>query len=133
VSLQLQLFKMTDDDYPESANYVTKTNVRFSLSSGQVDIPAIKTADFDDDGLQDLMIQTASNRLSFFHGVPTGRLFDNDAEHLDVALPRNGDLVVAEDIDDNGRADLIMRYNLSDGPESAGTIRILLARDWAAD
>ena len=133
VSLQLQFFKMTDDDYPESANYVTKTNVRFSLSSGQVDIPAIKTADFDDDGLQDLMIQTASNRLSFFHGVPTGRLFDNDAEHLDVALPRNGDLVVAEDIDDNGRADLIMRYNLSDGPESAGTIRILLARDWAAD
>lgn len=134
VSLQLQFFRMTDDDdYPESANYVTKTSVRFSLTSGQVDIPAIKTADFDGDGLQDLMIQTASDRLSFFHGVPTEGLFDKDAEQLDVDLPRNGDLVVAEDIDNNGRADLIMRYNLSDGAESATTVRLMLTRDWAGD
>lgn len=134
VSLQLQFFRMTDDDdYPESANYVTKTNVRFSITSGQVDIPAIKTADFDGDGLQDLMIQTESDRLSFFHGVPTGRLFDKNAEQLDVDLPRNGDLVVAQDIDDNGRADLIIRYNLSDGAESARTVRLLLAQDWATD
>lgn len=134
VSLQLQFFRMTDDDdYPESANYVAKTNVRFSITSGQVDIPAIKTADFDGDGLQDLMIQTDSDRLSFYHGVSTGRLFDKDAEQLDVDLPRNGALVVAEDIDDNGRADLIIRYNLSDGAESASTVRLLLARDWATD
>lgn len=134
VSLQLQFFKMTDeDDYPETANYIAKTNVRFSLTSGQVDIPAIKTADFDNDGLQDLMIQTADDRLSFFHGVPTGRLFDKKAGQLDVDLPRNGDLVVAEDIDDNGRADLVMRYNLSDGADSASTVRLLLARDWTQD
>ena len=50
-------------------------------------------------------------------------------EQLDVDLPRNGDLVVAEDIDGNGRADLIMRYNLSDGPESPSTVRLLLALD----
>ena len=130
VSLQLQFFKMTDQDaYPERANYATKVNVRFSLTSGQVDIPAIQVADFDNDGLQDLVVQTGRNRLSFYHGVPTRRLFDDDSVDMDVILPRNGDLVVADDVDDNGRTDLVIRYNVSDGSGSANTVRLLLAGD----
>ncbi len=128
VSLQLQFFKMTDDDdYPQQPNYVAKTSVRFSLTSGQVDIPAIQVADFDADGLQDLAIQTDRNRLSFHRGVPTGRLFDNDADDMEVALPRNGELVAAQDINNDGRSDLVIRYNLSDGSEPARTVRLLIA------
>ncbi len=130
VSLQLQFFEMTDDDaYPDRANYTKKINVRFSLTSGQVDIPTIEVADFDNDGLQDLVVQTGRNRLSFYHGVPTKRLFDDDSVDMDVILPRNGDLVTADDVDDNGRTDLVIRYNVSDGSGSANTVRLLLAGD----
>jgi len=129
VSLQLHFYRMTDDDtYAMEANYVTKTNVRFSVSSGQVDIPAVKVADFDADGLQDLMMQSGPERLSFYQGIPETSLFADDAFELDVVLPRNGDLAITEDINADGRADLIIRYNVADGSELTQTVRLLLAR-----
>jgi len=127
VSLRMNFFRMTaDDDYPKDPNYVTKTNVQFSMKSGHVDIPAIQIADFDADGLQDLTIQTDSDELSFYHGIPTRKLFDEDAIELDVRLPRNGDLVTSEDIDEDGRADLIIRYDAADGRKTAQTVRLLV-------
>jgi|GEM_PF-1792591 len=128
VSLQLHFFRMTDDDtYAEEANYITKTNVQFSMSSGQVDIPAIKVADFDADGLQDLMMQTDTNQLSFQSGVGGDELFSEQAAERTVALPRNGDLATTDDINDDGRADLIIRYNAADGDGPSRTVRLLIA------
>jgi hypothetical protein len=128
VSLQLHFFRMTDaDTYAEEANYITKTNVQFSVSSGQVDIPAIKVADFDADGLQDLMMQTDTNQLSFQNGVRSNELFSEQALERTVVLPRNGDLATADDINDDGRADLIIRYNAADGDGPSRTVRLLIA------
>jgi hypothetical protein len=128
VGLQLQFFAMTaDGKYPQQANYVTKTSVRFSVSSGQVDIPAIQVADFDGDGLKDLMMQTKAGRLRFNYGVPSTSLFADESFEMDVILPRNGDLVAAEDIDGDDRADLVIRYNAADGDGSAHTVRLLIA------
>ena len=129
VSLQLHFFRMTDEDtYAEKANYITKTNVRFSVSSGQVDIPAIQVADFDADGLQDLMMQTDTNQLSFQNGVRGDKLFSKQAVEMSVALPRNGDLATTDDINDDGRADLIIRYNAADGDGPSRTVRLLIAK-----
>jgi hypothetical protein len=128
VSLQLHFFRMTDDDtYAEEANYVTRTNVQFSMSSGQVDIPAIKVADFDADGLQDLMMQTDTNQLSFQNGVRGDELFSEQSFERNVALPRNGDLVTTDDVNDDGRSDLVIRYNAADGDGPSRTVRLLIA------
>ncbi len=128
VSLQLHFFRMTDnDDYLEKPDYTTKTKVRFSVSSGQVDIPAIQVADFDGDGFQDLMLQTGGTRLSFHYGRPSADLFAKDSIDMTVVLPRNGDLVAVEDIDGNGRADLLIRYSEAQGDVPAKSVRLLLA------
>lgn len=128
VPLQLHFYRMTDDaTYPEEANYVTRTNVQFSMSSGQVDIPAIKVADFDGDGLQDLVMQTDPDQLELRRGVRNDGLFDADAVEMDIALPRNGELVTVENLDDDGRADLVLRYNESDGDGPSRTVRLLLS------
>jgi len=127
VSLQLHFYRMTDEDtFADEANFITKTNVRFSMSSGQVDIPAIQVADFDADGLQDLMMQTDADSLNFQFGEPGGALFADDEISRDVALPRNGDLVSIEDLNNDGRADLVIRYNESDGDGPSRTVRLLL-------
>jgi len=129
VSLQLHFYRMTDEDtFAEEANYVTRTNVRFSVSSGQVDIPAIQVADFDADGLQDLMMQIDTDELSFQLGERSKELFAEDAFERDVALPRNGDLVSVEDLNDDGRADLVIRYNESDEAGYSKTVRLLIAQ-----
>lgn len=129
VSLQLYFYRMNEDGtYSEEANYVTKTNVKFSVSSGQVDIPAIKVADFDADGLQDLMMQRDSDELSFYPGIRSSQLFDDDATELELELPRNGDLVSIEDINLDGRADLVVRYNEADADGATKIVRLLLSR-----
>ena len=129
VPLKLHFFRMREDGrYGRKANYESKTNVRFSLSTGHMDIPAIQIADFDADGLQDFVMQTDDNELSFFHGEPTPRLFADDAVSRRVPLPRNGELVTAEDLNEDGRADLIIRYNAADGASAASSVRLLIAR-----
>jgi len=128
VPLRLHFFRMSDDGrYGDEANYITKTNVRFSVTTGHMDIPAIKVADFDGDGLQDLMMQTRPDRLSFFAGVRTTSLFADDPSDMEVDLPRNGDLVTTEDIDGDGRADLVIRYNAADGTGAAQIVRLLIS------
>jgi hypothetical protein len=129
VSLQLLFYEMTDDDtFAEEANFETRTNVSFSVSSGQVDIPAIQLADFNADGLQDLMMQNESDQLSFQFGVRSEDLFAEDAVERTVPLPRNGELVSTEDLDEDGRDDLVIRYNESDETGYSKTIRLLITR-----
>ena len=129
VPLKLHFFRMRDDGrYNEKANYETKTKVRFSISTGHMDIPAIQIADFDGDGLQDFVMQTDDNELSFLHGEPTVSLFADDAVTRRVPLPRNGELVAADDVNGDGRADLIIRYNAADGEAASRKVRLLLSR-----
>jgi hypothetical protein len=130
MALEIQFFQMSEnDEYPEDANYSTKTKVRFSLSSGQVDIPAVEVADFDGDGFKDLMLQTKPERLSFHYGISGPGLFNKKSAYKQVVLPRNGELVSAEDINNDGKADLIMRYNESDADDLVNTVRLLLSGD----
>lgn len=129
VPLQLHFYRMSDDDtYPEEANYVTKTNVSFSMSSGQVDIPAIKVADFDGDGVEDLLMQTDVDQLEYRRGVRNDELFEEDGIEMSINLPRNGELVTIENLDDDGRSDLVLRYNEADGDGPSKTVRLLLSR-----
>jgi hypothetical protein len=129
VSLRLNFFRMTPDGrYAAEPNYVAKTNVHFSMASGQIDIAAIAVADFDGDGLKDLMMQTRPDQLSLSYGVADDNLFTDESSRIDVDLPRNGDLVASEDIDDDGRSDLVMRYTSADGEQAAHIVRLLIAR-----
>ena len=128
VPLQLHFYRMTDDDtFPTEANYITKTNVQFSVSSGQVDIPAIRVADFDGDGLQDLLMQTDSNELQFQPGIRSEALFSETTTEVGLILPRNGELVTTEDLNGDDKADLVIRYNESDGDGPSRTVRLLLS------
>ena len=128
LSVEIHFHKMTEDDrYEDEANFVAKTKVRFSRSSGQVDIPALEVADFDGDGLQDLVVQTESDRLSYYRGESTNRLFAKKPSEFEVVLPRNGELVDTEDINGDGRADMLLRYDESDADGLEKTVRLLLS------
>lgn len=128
VSLRLNFYRMTPEGgYPEEPNFEARTNVHFSMSSGQIDVPAIEVADFDGDGLKDLMMQTRPDRLVLSQGVAGTDLFSDDSTRFDVDLPRNGELVDSEDVNDDGLADLVIRYTAADGEQAAHIVRVLIA------
>ena len=128
VSLQLNFYRMLDQGgFPDEANYVARTSVQFSVSTGQVDIPAIRVADVDGDGLLDLAMQTGPGELTLRRGTLGESLFSDEDIRLTVALRRNGELVTVNDINLDGRADFAIRYNESDGDEAAKTVRLLIS------
>jgi hypothetical protein len=129
ISMRLDFFSMSSEgSYPAKSNFSTNTKVRFDLTSGQVDVPAIRTEDFDGDGLKDLLVQTAPGTLQLTPGDGTDGLFSGKLGAVSTVLPRNGGLVEAMDLDKDGRADLVIRYGKADGAELAGQVRVLLAR-----
>ena len=129
VSLRLNFFRMTPEGgYDEEPDYVTRTSVRFSMASGQIDIPAIAVADFDGDGLKDLLMQNRSDELSLSRGVAGESLFAEESVTIEAELPRNGDLVASEDVDGDGRSDLVIRYTAADGEQAAHIVRLLITR-----
>ncbi|MEM9055927.1 MAG: VCBS repeat-containing protein [Pseudomonadota bacterium] len=128
VSLQIEFFKMTGDErFAERADFETKTKVKFSMSSGQIDIPVVRVADFNGDGRQDLALETRKEKLAVYDGVAGDALFAEAALELDVPLPRNGELVEATDLNGDERADLVVRYTVADGDAAARTVRLLLS------
>lgn len=129
VPMELNIYRMSDDDtYPDEANFTTETIVKFSVRSGHVDIPAILVADVDNDGLKDLLLQTEPDALSIRPGIRDEELFDDDPVTRKAMLPRNGQLVAVENLDDNGGDDLVIRYDESDGDGLSQTVRLMLAR-----
>jgi hypothetical protein len=129
VPMELHVYRMSDDDtYDREANFTTKTNVQLSVRSGHVDVPAILVADLDNDGLKDLLVQTDSDELSVQFGIRKKGLFDEDPVTRKVRLPRNGELVAVENLNDDGKDDLIIRYDESDGESPAQTVRLLISR-----
>jgi hypothetical protein len=87
----------------------------------------VAVADFDGDGLMDLLMQTKPDRLSLSRGVADESLFADESTRIEVDLPRNGNLVASEDVDDDGRSDLVMRYTAADGEQAAHIVRLLIA------
>ena len=71
--------------------------------------------------------QTRADQLSLSHGAANENLFADESIRIEVDLPRNGDLVASEDVDDDGRADLVMRYTAADGEQAAHIVRLLIA------
>ena len=127
MNLELQFYKMTESEtYPDEANYSTNTRVKFSRTSGQVDIPAFEVADFDGDGIQDMLLQSDVDELGFYRGLPGDEVFANLTAQVNVKLPRNGELADAIDVNGDNRIDFVMRYSVADSDELAESVRMII-------
>lgn len=118
----------SDGKYAEKPVMTRGVSVKFDLSSGYVDWPAIDIADFDGDGMADLLIQKDGERFEVFPGTGSAGLFADDPWVVETAMPRDGERVDALDLDGDGKADVLMRYTSADGEAEATKIRVLVAR-----
>jgi len=126
ISVDLDVYRMrADGHYAERSDYRTRFKVEFDLTTGLTRYPAVAIADLDGDGRAELLVQEDADELTVYPGVGQGSVFGKTGRVLSLPLPRNGQMVEARDLDDDGRSDLLVRYGPADGPERVGELRIL--------
>jgi len=130
ISVDLDVYRMRQEGrYPDESDYRTRFKVEFDLKTGLTRYPAVAIADFDGDGAAELMVQENPDELTLYPGGADEALFGDKPRGLALPLPSNGQMVEARDLDDDGRADLLVRYGPADGAERSRELRILLSTD----
>ncbi len=114
--------------YHKKPNLEKELSVDFDLSSGQRAYPLLKISDFDGDGMNDLLIGHGSKRVYLYRGIDNKKLFKRKPAKFRLKLPRNGQLIAANDLNNDGRTDLIVRYDKLDGTVLHGEMKILLSK-----
>ena len=125
IKVKVELYRMGDKPlYSREPDYRAKVRLRFSLSTGFVNVPAVRFGDFDGDGSSDLMLQQDTEGLEIRLG--DGSDFKSGKLHWSTTLPRDGTLIKVVDVNGDARQDVLVGYGRGDGDGMRNRLRILL-------
>ncbi|MFQ5706683.1 MAG: FG-GAP repeat domain-containing protein [bacterium] len=130
VELEAEIYLMGEDDlYPKKPDRQTKMVVRFSFKGGAAS-PVYEIADFNGDGNLDIMTSMEEKRLVLFRGNKKNILDASPGNRFNVILPQSGDMVYAEELNGDGKSDLVITYDEDEaGPKKVrNVLRVLLTR-----
>lgn len=124
VDQQVLIFSLdSKQNYQQRVN--KEVQLKFSLSSGKSGAPVIEIADLDGDGIKELILSDDENRLKIYPGAKTGTLLQKYPQKLDVRLPKNGVLLNSDDLNSDGKSELIVRYGSEDGEGRQSKLLVL--------
>ena len=129
-TLDISFYKMGDDQKFGTTPIVNKdVSIKYSFSGGLTSlfIPSIDH-DFNGDGLRDLLTSEGRDEIVIFYGNKENLFSDDPDIIFEVPLPKNGTKVKAGDINSDGKADILMYYDVDDDEgRSTKIIRVLMA------
>lgn len=129
IDQDVYIFKMDEQDrFSEDPQVDKEVELSFSLSSGKSGQPVVKLADFDGDGLKDLMFSSGEKRLKVFQGNTKKRMFKRRSSKIKVNVPKDGQLVDTLDINDDGKEDVVIRYGRQDDKELSNKLVLLISK-----
>ena len=132
IKINVELYRIgTEPLYPAKPDYRAKVKLRFSLSTGFINVPAVRFGDFDGDGNSDLMLQQDVEGLEIRLG--DGRDFKSGKLKWPTTLPRDGTLIKVVDVNGDERQDVLVGYGRGDGDEMRTRLRILLGHPMEVD
>jgi hypothetical protein len=110
IASAISFYSVSFSQTPESSNSIIRT-ITFGNSHGQY--LSVAAADFDEDGIQDLVIGMKNARLLFFRGnarsiYPNGKISESPFfEPREIETTHDPDYLAAGDFDADGHYDLI--------------------------
>ncbi|MGB0495906.1 MAG: VCBS repeat-containing protein, partial [Kangiellaceae bacterium] len=120
------------DKYGEEPIFEEEVSLSFSLSSGQSGQPVIMTVDSDGNKQKDIILSVGEKRLNVFHGLEkneeSDEMFNSRFKRHRTKLPADGNMIVASDLNQDGKDELIIRYGKQDDAELKNKIVILTAK-----
>jgi hypothetical protein len=127
ISQDLQFYQMGESGYSGKPNVSREITTRFSLRTGEVFYPTVLIIDINGDKLVDLLVQDGDSRLKIYLGNASPRLFDRTALSFDIPMPNDPELVEVADLNQDGREDIIIRYD-DGGGLLQKTVNLLISK-----
>jgi len=128
IDQDVHLFYMDDASNFNRKNKVSKeVELNFSLSSGSSGKPIATLLDVDGDKRQDLVLSDDNDTLKIYLGASHKRLFARKSIKHRVRLPKQGDMLITSDINDDGKDDILIKYGREDKSDLRKKIRILIS------
>lgn len=128
IDQDVYLFKMDEEgNFDPDRNISKEVELSFSISSGTSGSPVVELADINGDGLKDLLLSQGDSKLRIYMGVRSKRLFARRAEKHKMLIPKQGDMFGTEDINGDGKADVLIKYGREDDKKLERIFKVLLA------
>ncbi|WP_019029600.1 FG-GAP repeat domain-containing protein [Colwellia piezophila] len=134
IDQDVYVFKMNEQDkFPAKPAIKKDVELTFSLTSGQSGSAVVKLADLNGDGLKELILSDDDDELKIYLGKKITksskykRSFNKRSVGYDTQLPKNGNLVMVEDLNGDGKDDLLMKFSRLDGEGKAKEFKVLFS------
>lgn len=129
IDQDVHLFYMEDNDTFNKSSKVSKeVELKFSLSSGTSGSPVVKLADIDGNGVKDLILSDDDDRLLLYMGGDNASIFAKRSEKFKTLLPAQGDMLIHDDVNNDGKDDLLLKYGREDNENLRNVFKILLSK-----
>ena len=115
-----------EQNFAEDPDQDKEVELAFDLDSESAEIPVFALEDFNGDGIKDLLVQVSDDKARLYTGDKKGP-FSRRGQKYEMPLPRNGNLVQVKDINNDGRADIVFRYDRTDSEAKAKTLELWLS------
>lgn len=128
IDQDVYLFKMDEAGHFASQSNISKeVELSFSLTSGQTGNPVVELADINGDGRKDLLLSDGLDSLKIYFGRDHKSLFKSRALTLPFQLPQDGGNLICDDINGDGKEDVLIKYGRQDAKERQRQFRVYLS------
>ncbi len=117
-----------EDKFNPEPLFSEEVDLNFSLSSGRSGQPVILSSDLDGDGLNEMLLSANEERLAIYRGKSNEEMFESRAKRHRLALPQDGSMLSASDLNNDQKEEVIVRYGKQDDVELRRKVIILTAK-----
>ncbi len=132
IDQDVYVFKMSDQDkFLEKPAIKKDVELTFSLTLGQTGSAVVKLADLNGDGLKELVLSDDDDELKIYLGKTTGKRkkpFSKRSVSYSTQLPKDGNLVMVEDLNGDGKDDFLMKFSRLDGEDKGKEFKVLFSK-----
>lgn len=129
IAQKFLVFTMDENErFQEKPLAQRKVKLKFSISQGQSGFPLTKVIDVNGDNFKDLIFSSDSKKINVVLAQKNSeKPYSSSVIKFATQVPTDSENILDEDINGDGKQDIIMHYGRLDDAELLKTVNVLLA------